>query len=119
MAAGASGSADNGGTVNMASNQRPPSARPISRAGIGPIPNRPPSGIRELLPQQVGLQHRPSMADGNRKLVTTMVLSPPCIVLLVAWDDVMIYSIYRCHLALPDLGPVVGLLQRAESSQLK
>ncbi|XP_075682570.1 intraflagellar transport protein 74 homolog [Rhinoderma darwinii] len=30
----------------MASNQRPPSARPISRAGIGSIPNRPPSGIR-------------------------------------------------------------------------
>ncbi|KAG8595472.1 hypothetical protein GDO81_001527 [Engystomops pustulosus] len=30
----------------MSSNQRPPSARPISRAGIGSIPNRPPSGIR-------------------------------------------------------------------------
>ncbi|XP_063770173.1 intraflagellar transport protein 74 homolog isoform X2 [Pseudophryne corroboree] len=30
----------------MASNQRPPSARPVSRGVIGSIPNRPPSGIR-------------------------------------------------------------------------
>ncbi|CAH2293816.1 intraflagellar transport 74 homolog [Pelobates cultripes] len=30
----------------MTSNQRPPSARPSSRAGIGPMLNRPPSGMR-------------------------------------------------------------------------
>ncbi|XP_053321889.1 intraflagellar transport protein 74 homolog [Spea bombifrons] len=30
------------------SNQRPPSARPSSRSGVGSIPNRPPSGIRPL-----------------------------------------------------------------------
>ncbi|XP_040214557.1 intraflagellar transport protein 74 homolog [Rana temporaria] len=30
----------------MASSQRPPSARPISRGGIGSIPNRPPTGMR-------------------------------------------------------------------------
>ncbi|XP_072260421.1 intraflagellar transport protein 74 homolog [Pyxicephalus adspersus] len=30
----------------MASSQRPPSARPMSRGGIGPIPNRPPTGMR-------------------------------------------------------------------------
>ncbi|XP_018412040.1 PREDICTED: intraflagellar transport protein 74 homolog [Nanorana parkeri] len=30
----------------MASSQRPPSARPISRGGVGSIPNRPPTGMR-------------------------------------------------------------------------
>lgn len=33
-------------SLNMASSQRPPSARPMSRGGIGSIPNRPPTGMR-------------------------------------------------------------------------